>query len=211
MDKIIVFFNKYYKHLLGVVVIAGISSAFYFYNNNKQNEKISKNGTQYIENLISITSQNAEEPSKIYDNLELQAVAKNKDNFAALSNLLIAQSLISENKQEEGRVKLKEIFNNPGFNQLLKDYAMLLYAQNLLAEHKYDEFLTISSNLQKKDFTFKDNCIELLLIANIKAGNMKQVKEIIDSVNTGGEMKSNASIFERVKQIQAYVNYLPKN
>lgn len=194
------FYDKYYKYILSLLIlIIIIGSVLFFYKKN-HNEKIALIGDKYLK---SIFNNDPNEKNNIVENLR-QIRDKKYSDYATLSALILAQEAINSKNIAEIDKNLLSIIDNSSSNKILADYALYLYAQNLLARNNIQKFSELISKLKDKNFTYRGNVFELIALYHISSNENNEAKKILAEGISLTNLPD--SLRERMRQIESELN-----
>lgn len=202
MNNPVLFYEKYYKYILSIVILIVIIGFGLFFYKQKNNEKIAAIGDKYLKAIFNNNNdQNAR--NNVSDSLRQIRDEKYSD-YATLSALILAQDAINSKNIAEIDANLLTIIDNHKSNKVLSDYALYLYAQNLLARNNNQKFAEIIDKLNDNNFTYKDNAIELIALYNIGANKTEEAKKILSEADNIKDLPD--SLKERMMHIKNELN-----
>lgn len=211
MNKIFIFFSKYYKYLIFIFIISCLSGASYLYFQDLSKNQIKKDGINYIDFVLKTSeNQNQEITQDEYSSLKM--IENSKNSFGVLAKLTIAQDLLAKADFDLAKTKLSEIFENKTNDKIIKDYAFLLFSQILVSQKKYEEFDKILDEKkflkENNEFVFKENLFELAILSSIKQNKNEKLNDLIDLIKQNKEKFSGTNTFlERINQFEVSMKY----
>jgi predicted negative regulator of RcsB-dependent stress response len=212
MTSFLIFLNKYYKHLLFILVIIFALLASFIYFDNLNKNQIKKDGFTYINSLLSNLG-NEGQNNKNFQN-DLKLIENNKNYFGIFSKILLTQDFLKESDYIQAKNKLEEIFQNKKNEKIINDYAIFLYSKILISEKKFDDFLSFvkQRNIldQTNQYTFFQNIAEYIIISYIKQNQFEEAINLIEKIKKDDTIKDQKTIGERINQLEIFAKYTQK-
>ena len=176
MNKVAVFLDKNYFYIIIFLILMTISGSIFVLRNKNNAELTKKIGDQYLNIIMSNAKGEFSDEQIAY----LKKISTEKNNFGALSSILLSSSEYKKNDFTVGNDALMKVINDKGKNKVLRDYALYIYAHSLLGRSDLQKFSEIMTKLMDKSQIFYNNNIELIAIYNIYQKNYMDAIKIID-------------------------------
>ena len=197
MNKIGIFLDKNYFYIIIFLILATIFGSIFVLRNKNEIELTKKVGNQYLSTIMS----NAKGDFNDEQLETLNEMSKEKNNFGTLASILSSSAFYKKNDFDKGDKHLLSLINDNSKNKILHDYALYLYAHNILARFDLQKFSELLPKLSDKSTIFFKNNIELIATYYIYKQDYKNAIQIIDdNINS---MNENDTLKSRMNDIKS--------
>ena len=135
-DQLFLFFKKYGKIIIAIIILALIGFGFYHFLDSRAN-KAYESETQTLITILNSDAATKDNAQKIAD---LKTLSEEKNlKLSYLVNLFILNAYGEQNQLDQIDVQIENIINDPNAPKLYADFAALLKGMNALELNDLDQ------------------------------------------------------------------------
>jgi hypothetical protein len=184
-EKISSLVKKILTYFIATSIVIIISISVYLWIKNKENQKIELLSNDFFE----LSDQEDSTSYLKFKDIFEKNIDQNNITYSAFAGFKAASILISENKTEEALEIYKKIAATKSYNQLITDFAELLYISNKYKLSK-DPEITPLDNIINSNSAFKYNASMLKASILLDLNKNEEAKIIFTELSQNPETPS---------------------